>query len=447
MNDELNELSDTQAEAGVIATLVHHPEFILNSEYLKAGYFYHKENGCIYWAIDQLFKSGVENIDAFNITNMLQSNNAVKKTMESVNMPDMDDFIELCQDAARTTVAEYNLLVMQIVTLSFKRDLLKLFDKMKKTVVQKDLGLNELSSEVYNQLESLTAKYIFDNNVLRFGDKVEDLWTEICSRRGENGLFGIPSKYPELTKYFCYENGELVMVSGRMKMGKSSFMLNEAMDKIQKGIPTVYFDTEMNDRLFYVRMLANLTGIDQDKIKSGNLLQEELQIIKETNAWLKEQPFVHTFIPSATNEEIYIACKMLKYSMNLQFVVYDYFKSSETDSSAQYNDLGAKCDFLKNKIAGELDLAVLAGAQLNRNDEVADSDKLERYASVSAKWRKKSAEEIANDGKDSGNYALSITLNRLGEQMFEDEYIDFKFSGAKMRIEEAKQHNVAEVPY
>ena len=72
---------------------------------------------------------------------------------------------------------------------------------------------------------------------------------------------------------------------------------------------------------------------------------------------------------------------------------------------------------------------------------------MERYASVSAKWRKKSAEEIANDGKDSGNYALSITLNRLGEQMFEDEYIDFKFSGAKMRIEEAKQHNVAEVPY
>ena len=133
--------------------------------------------------------------------------------------------------------------------------------------------------------------------------------------------------------------------------------------------------------------------------------------------------------------------------MNLQFVVYDYFKSSQTDSSAQYNDLGAKCDFLKNKIAGELDLAVLAGAQLNRNDEVADSDKLERYASVSAKWRKKSSEEIANDGKDSGNYALSITLNRLGEQMFEDEYIDFKFLGSKMRIEEAKQHNVAEVPY
>ena len=72
MSDELNVLCDTQAEAGVIATLVHHPEFILQSDYLKPGYFYHKENGCIYWAIDELFKSGVKVIDTFNITNKLQ---------------------------------------------------------------------------------------------------------------------------------------------------------------------------------------------------------------------------------------------------------------------------------------------------------------------------------------------------------------------------------------
>lgn len=131
----------------------------------------------------------------------------------------------------------------------------------------------------------------------------------------------------------------------------------------------------------------------------------------------------------------------------IQFVIYDYFKSAETDSSNQYNDLGAKCDFLKNRIAGELDVAVLAGAQLNREDRVADSDKLERYASVSAKWRKKTADEMANDGKECGNYAFHIALNRLGEGMFEDEYIDFKFSGAQMRIEEAKQHEEQQVPY
>lgn len=266
-------------------------------------------------------------------------------------------------------------------------------------------------------------------------------------KRNNDGTIGVPSKFPHLARYFSYESGELVMVSGRMKMGKSAFMLNEAMDKIQRGIPTIYFDTEMNDRLFYLRMLANLTGIDQKKIKSGNLLPEEQKIIDDTNEWLKKQPFVHEFIPNATNEELFNKCRMMKYKMGLQFVIYDYFKSAETDSSNQYNDLGAKCDFLKNRIAGELDVAVLAGAQLNREDRVADSDKLERYASVSAKWRKKTADEMANDGKECGNYAFHIALNRLGEGMFEDEYIDFKFSGAQMRIEEAKQHEEQQVPY
>lgn len=447
MNDKLEKLSDTQAEAGIIATLVYHPEFILHSDCLKAGYFYHKDNGCIYWAIDQLFKSGVENIDAFNITNMLQSNSAVKKKLESVNMPDMDEFIDLCSDAARHTIAEYQLLVVNVVTLSFKRDLCKLFNSLERNILTQDSDLNQLNKLVYDSLEDLTGKYMFDTNVLLFGDKVGDLWGEVCQRRSSDGIIGVPSKFPHLARYFSYENGELVMVSGRMKMGKSAFMLNEAMDKIQKGIPTVYFDTEMNDRLFYIRMLANLTGIEQKKIKSGNLLPEEQNIIDDTNEWLEHQPFVHQFIPNATNEELYQTCRILKYKMGLQFVIYDYFKSAETDSSGQYNDLGSKCDFMKNRIAGELDLAVLAGAQLNREDKVADSDKLERYASVSAKWRKKTSDEMANDGKECGNYAFSVSLNRLGEQMFEDEYIDFKFSGAQMRIEEAKQHEEQEVPY
>lgn len=446
MIDVVEKLSDTQAEAGIVATLVHHPEFILHSDALKAGYFHHVENGCIYWAIDQLFKSGVENIDAFNITNMLQSNNAVKKKMESVNMPDMDDFIDLCSDAARHTIAEYQLLVVNVVTLAFKRDLYKLFGTMQKNIVTQDNDLNQLSKSVYDSLEALTAKYMLNTDVTLFGEKVSGIYGEICSRRN-NGMIGIPSKFSHLKKYYTYEKGELVMVSGRMKMGKSAFMLNEAMDKIQKGIPTVYFDTEMNDRLFYIRMLANLTGIDQAKIKSGNLLEDEQKIIDDTNEWLKKRPFVHQFIPNATNEELYQTCKILKYKMGLEFVIYDYFKSSEKDSSKQYNDLGSKCDFLKNRILGELDLAGLAGAQLNRNDEVADSDKLERYVSVSVKWRKKTSDEMANDGKECGNYALNVGLNRLGEAMFEDEYIDFVFYGSPMRIEEAKQHSEESVPY
>ena len=133
--------------------------------------------------------------------------------------------------------------------------------------------------------------------------------------------------------------------------------------------------------------------------------------------------------------------------MGLEFSIFDYIKSDILSASENYNALGARCNFLKNNIAGDLDIAVLAGAQLNRQNQVADSDKLERYVSVSLHWRDKSPEEVRNDGIECGNFAATIDLNRLGEQMGEDQYIDFAFDGNKMRIEEAVQHKNYTTPF
>ena len=94
---DISSITDTQAEAGVIATLVYHPDFILHSDYLKPGYFYNVENGCIYWAISELYKVGIETIDALNISNMLNSNRAVKRKVEEFNLNDMQQFINMAQ--------------------------------------------------------------------------------------------------------------------------------------------------------------------------------------------------------------------------------------------------------------------------------------------------------------------------------------------------------------
>lgn len=293
---------------------------------------------------------------------------------------------------------------------------------------------------MYDKLDKLTEKYITSDEIKLFNDVEDDLWNQICSRRTDSGIYGIPSKLPIINDYFTYEPTELVLVSGRAKAGKSAFMLNEAIDKIKKGIPTLYIDTEMSDRLFYERVLANLTGVDVKRIKSGRYTDEEQARIEKARDWMKKQNFVHIYDPAMTDESEYAICKILKYKMGLQFVVHDYLKSNAADSSVQYNELGARCDFLKNKVAGELGLSVLTGAQLNRQGQVADSDKLERYCSVSVLWNPKTAEEFLSDGEDCGNYKLHIKLNRLGEQMADGEYIDVKFDGNKMRIEQTEQH-------
>ena len=437
-------LKDDLAESGVIATLVCHPEFLFKGTPLKARYFYNIDNSCIFWAISELVKSGVSNIDGINLSNMLNSNKKVSKIMRKHNITDINEYIRLCASSARESDEEYSLLAKKVKELAFKRAYSGLMNDLL-SECDSEIELSELNSTTYSKLSKLTQEFLTDENVELFGDKVDRLWDEIESRRNENGLFGIPSKFSLLNNYITYEPTELILLKARMKKGKSAWMMNEAIHKIKMGTPTVYFDTEMADRLFFERMLANVSNVNLKTLKSGTYTKEEFDRIQQAKQWIKEQPFVHIYDPQFTNDKIYATCNILMYKMGLQFVIFDYMKSNTTESSAQYNELGGKCDFLKNNIAGDLDLAVLAACQLNRNGDVADSDKIERYCSASLLWRNKTVEEQALDGQTCGNYRLSVTLNRLGEQMQDNEYIDFAFDGNKMRIDEAKnQHSKVE---
>ena len=321
--------------------------------------------------------------------------------------------------------------------------MVKVLNKISDDCFRKNDDLGALSNNVYDELDKLTQKYISSTEVQTLGSEIDDIWDEICSRRTESGLYGIPSKYPIFNEYFTYEPGELVVVQAKYKRGKSVLLMNEVVHKLKNSVPTLVIDTEMQTRLYTERLISHLTGIEIKRIKNGRYSEYEADKIKSCISWLKEQPFVHIYDPNITNERMYSICKMLKYKMGLMFVVFDYIKSNETSTSDNYNILGAKCDFLKNSIAGELDLAALSACQLNRSGEVADSDKINRYLSVAIKWDYKSQEMIAKDGMECGNRYAKIYVNRLGEQMQEDDeedYIDFVFAGDTMTIVEAQQH-------
>ena len=438
------DLYDNQAESGVISTLVYHPEFILHSDYLKAGYFYNQDNGCIYWAISELYKNGIDNIDAFNISNMLSSNKSVQKTIEKYNLPSIQEYIELCSEAARHTLEEYKLLAQTVVTLSYKRDLIRNMKEIANFCEDNTISLSDLSKKRNDILTKLDEKYIISDELQLFGEQIDDLWQEICDRRTDNEYYGIPSVFSILNPWFTYELTELIVIQAKYKEGKSVILMLEALHKLKNGIPTLYIDREMSERRFISRCIASLTGVDVKRVENGNYNEEESKKVEDAKSWIKKQPFIYLYRPTISDEELYSICKILKYKIGLQFVVYDYLKSNETSSTDNYNILGAKCDFLKNKIAGELDLAVLTAAQLNRQGEVSDSIKINRYLSVGIKWFLKTREQIAKDGLECGNAGMKIYINRLGEQMPEDDeeaYIDFIFDGSKMMISEAKQHD------
>ncbi len=438
------ELVDVAAEAATIATLIYHPNFLLTDNMLKPTFFHERDNQCMFWAIESLVASGVENIDALNLGNMLNSDNAVKQVMSKYNITNIQQYIETAHYAARATYEEYKLVAENVVTCAFRRYLDQFSKDIGKECHNMNISLDDLNDFVNNGIDSIAQKFIFGTDTVLFGEKIDEVWEDICDDRNEDGTFGLPSKIATLNDYITFGDGELTLVAGATGRGKSAYFLNEAMYSLQRGVSVMIIDSELTDKVFLPRALANLSGVTVKQIKAGTYTKAEEQKVKESMEWLKKQPFIHQYDPVFSKIKVEQSVRKWKNQKNLGLLIYDYIKPSEKYGAADISQsLGIMTDFLKNNIAGSLSMPVIAGIQLNKQTQtVADSQKPERYADTLMYWKAKSVDELRQDGLDCGNFKIEIGKNRNGSTTAEGEYLDIMFQGDLMRISEAKKHEV-----
>ena len=439
-----DELKDVAAETAVVSSLLNHPEFILHSDWLKAEHFTQKENGAIYWGINELFKKGVTHIDELNLNNQLASNKAVNKLMITHNLSDISKYMELSKYACRDTLEEYIEMCNTVLSLAYKRTLFKKSSEIQRLCFNNDTDVEITDNKVHRILNDLTEEYLITSELKTIGEEGDNLLQQIISKQNDDG-YGLPSKFTIYDPYFCYEPGELIVVASRMKSGKSTMLLNEAFDKAEKGIPTLVIDTELTDLMWYTRAIAYLSKIKVRRIKEGHWSSDEKKKIMDANEKLKTLPIVHKYMPILDMNRVFAMCKILKYKIGLQFLCFDYIKGYDTDASALSNKLGQVTDILKNEIAGDLGLCVLAACQLNKQNEIASSDKIAMYASTIVMWRYKYPSEIQQDGGlDYGNIYTRIYLNRNGGMQNEDEWMNLNFVGDTQTITDCKQNEKAE---
>jgi replicative DNA helicase len=440
----LDDLKDIAAETTVIASLLLHPEFILHTDWLKAKHFSQKENGAIYWAINELYKKGITNIDELNINNQLSSNEGVKELMEKRKLTDISKYMELSHYAARDSLEDYEEFCKTVLNLAYKRTLLDKSGELYRLCFSKTDSLQDTDSKVHHIMSDLTEEYMVSTDLRTIGERADELFAEIIEDQSDE-RFGVDSKFEILRKYFRYERGECIVLAARMKTGKSAFVLNEAIYQAMKGIPTLIIDTELTDKVWYKRALCHISGVEFRRIRDGHWDKKETEKIQKAQKIIKSLPLVHYYMPVVDMSKTYAMCKLLKYKMDLQFLCFDYIKGDDTDAFALSNKLGQMTNILKNEIAGELDMCVLAACQLNRQNEVASSDKIAAYASTVIRWRFKAPSEIISDGGlKYGNVYAQIYYNRNGEMQDKDEWMSLNFIGNLMTITDCSQPVQAE---
>lgn len=439
MNAE--DINSLESESGVIATLIHHPEFCFFSEQLLPNHFTNKQNRCVYIAICQLAKNDIKTVDAYNIVEVLNSSDITRRYAEELSVDALQELIEMSDVLSRNTAEEYNMLVSNVLDSAFRRDA---FTALKECqALCYDRSSQNIEQKISSKVDDVLVSYSSVDDIPEFKDVVDDLWKEVEAHQ-DGAEAGIPFKFKTLNEYVRIEQGELVVVAAPAKGAKSMFMLNEAVDILRQGKSVFYLDSELSSRLFLCRLVSHLTGIEFSRVRNGRYTEYEKQLIDEQLAWIKKQKFVHVYMPIFDRQSIYTAVKKTMHKLGgLDVLVVDYLKPSGTsvEAYAVYAELGGLADLIKNDICGKLGIAGLAAAQLNSNGKLADSAKIARNASTILIMTDKTEEELEMDGENSGEKKLIVAQNRNGMQHISGEWINLDFNGNTCLLNEAsKQH-------
>jgi replicative DNA helicase len=447
---KLEELCDIESESGVIATLINRPDFLLYSDQLKQETFFDITNGCLFVAISDLYNVGIQNIDTYNLMNAINGNKQIKQQLGAdFTKETVSEIITFSVHISRNTAEEYNKLTKSILEYAFKRRLYRDLEKCKVDCFNDQLSISDLHSSVQNKIDEVTVNFM-TSEVKAYKDIVESLWEQTKSKFSLGNDEGYTSKFLTAKEYFIYEPGELVLVAGKRKRGKSMLALNEAVDKLDKGIGVLYIDTELQDGLFNDRLLTHYSQVEFKKLRRGEFDKDQEKAIEKAIAHIKTLNFFHVHMPKWDKDKLYLLSKKIMRNHGVTFLIYDHLKTTESkDTSGAYHELGSKVNFLKDVLCGELGYAGLCLAQLNRGGDIGDSFRLEQEVSTVLNIDKKTEEEILRDTTDCGNYKMFVKANRNGTEMddIEQEYIDLMFRGNICSFIEAKQHNTPKSPF
>ena len=86
-------------------------------------------------------------------------------------------------------------------------------------------------------------------------------------------------------------------------------------------------------------------------------------------------------------------------------------------------------------MAGQLDIPALTAVQLNRDNDIADSDRIARYADVICIWGGRDNKEMETGGYDCGSHKLVIKDTRRGGATSE-EGIGYHFFKEFLKVRE-----------
>ena len=356
--------ADMAAEAAVLGAMLLSKDAIADVvESLKVDDFYRPAHASVYAAILDLYGRG-EPADAVMVAGELTKSGEISRVGGASYLHTLVSSVPTAANASYYAAIVSERAVLRrmvsagtrIVQMGYaaEGDVYDLVDRAQAEVY--DLTSGRMSED-YAPLRDL-----FDGTL----NEIE----AIASHGGQ--MVGVPTGFADLDALTNgLHGGQLVIIAARPAIGKSTLGLDLARSaSIHNNLTSVIFSLEMARNEIVMRLMSAEAQVPLAHMRSGSMSDADWQKLARKSGSIVDAPMFIDDSPNMSMMEIRAKCRRLKQKQDLRLVIVDYLQlmSSGKKVESRQQEVAEFSRALK-LLAKELDVPVIAIAQLNRGPE------------------------------------------------------------------------------
>ena len=330
--------------------------------FLKPQDFYENRHQTIFQSIIDLYDQH-KPVDLLTLTADLRTKKKLKEIGGASYLTEISNFVPAASHAK--AYAEI------IEKASVRRRLIKAGTEIANKAYEEDAEVDNLVGKAEKELFEVSDNVIksdyvaMDELLADAFDRIEDL------HKNKGSLRGLKTGFRDLDKKTAgFQKGDLIIIGARPAMGKTTFAQNLAYNIAEinkKGV--LFFSMEMAANEIVDRMISDVSGVDNWKMRTGNLSDEEFQKIGDALGEMDEIPIYIDDTSSMTIVELRNKARRAMHDHDIGIVIVDYLQLISGSDRYAGNRVQEVTEISRGLkiLARELKIPVVALAQLSRN--------------------------------------------------------------------------------
>lgn len=317
--------------------------------------FYHRANRIVFEAMRDLG----EHVDVVTLNAELERRGVLDEIGGKKYLADLMEAVPSSKN-----VEAYAKLVRDA---AIRRRLLKAADEIRARALAggKSDDLTDFAEQRVFELQHESQRA----GTVRVGDVLLDVFKQIESLEGSHGgITGTDTGFYQLNDMTSgFQPGDLIIVAARPSMGKTTFVINCALNAAKSGKSVLFFSLEMGKEQIVTNLLCCDARVDAGRVRRGQMTQHDWQLWSDSADRLHRLKFFVDATPGLSPVSVRTKCRRLfNREKALDLVIVDYLQLMSVPASESRQQEIASISRMLKELAREMRCPVVALSQLNR---------------------------------------------------------------------------------